>query len=96
MDNLDAWYRCQHEALLMAIEETIKELITPFAIEKSIDEAAILPPEKTIQSTLHIKTTPYILDLAPPPNKKEGADPYPLTFSSIAGYKLVPPYEILP
>lgn len=68
MDNLDAWYRCQHEALLMAIEETIKELITPFAIEKSIDEAAIPPPEKTIQSTLHIDTTPYILDLAPPPN----------------------------
>lgn len=67
MDNLDVWYRCQHEALLMAIEETIKELITPFAIEKSIDEAAVPSSEKTIQSTLHIKTTPYILDLAPPP-----------------------------
>lgn len=72
MDNLDIWYRCQHEALLMAIEETIKELITPFAIEKSIDEAAVPSSEKTIQSTLHIKTTPYILDLAPPPNKKGG------------------------
>lgn len=72
MDNLDAWYRCQHEALLMAIEGTVKELITPFAIEKSIGEAAIPPPEKIIQSTLHIRTTPYILDLAPPPNKKEG------------------------
>lgn len=67
MDNLDVWYKCQHEALLMAIEETIKELITPFAIEKSIDEAAVPSSEKTIQSTLHIKTTPYILDLAPPP-----------------------------
>lgn len=67
MDNLDAWYRCQHEALLMAIEETVKELITPFAIEKSIDEAAIPPLEKIIQGTLHIRTTPYILDLAPPP-----------------------------
>lgn len=67
MDNLDVWYRCQHEALLMAIEETVKELITPFAIEKSIDEVAILSPEKVIQSTLHISTTPYILDLAPPP-----------------------------
>lgn len=68
MDNLDVWYRCQHEALLMAIEETVKELITPFAIEKSIDEAAIPPPKKIIQDTLHIRTTPYILDLAPPPN----------------------------
>ena len=67
MDNLDVWYRCQHEALLMAIEETIKELITPFAIEKSIDDAAIPPPEKIIQGALHIRTTPYILDLAPPP-----------------------------
>ena len=72
MDNFDAWYEYQHEALLMAIEETIKELITPFTIEKSIKEAAIPPPEKIIQSTLHIRTTPYILDLAPPPNKKEG------------------------
>lgn len=68
MDNLNAWYRCQHEVLLMAIEETIKELITPSAIEKSIDEAAGPPLEKIIQSTLHIKTTPYILNLAPPPN----------------------------
>lgn len=67
MDNLDVWYKCQHEALLMAIEGTVKELITPFAIEKSIDEAAVPSSEKTIQSTLHIKTTPYILDLAPPP-----------------------------